>query len=91
MVPHATACSPKLVRTWGDCYGYLLVASGWADVCLDPIMNPWDIAALVPIIRGSGGVITDWRGGAAYPADSTIASATPELHQSIQHCLLATG
>ena len=73
----------KLVRTWGDCYGYLLVAGGWADVCLDPIMNPWDIAALVPVIRGSGGVITDWRGGAAYPAESTIASATPALHAAV--------
>ena len=70
----------KLVRTWGDCYGYLLVASGQADAMLDPIMNPWDIAALVPILRGAGGVITDWRGGAAYPAESTIAAATPALH-----------
>ena len=73
----------KLVRTWGDCYGYLLVATGWADVCLDPIMNPWDIAALLPVIRGAGGVITDWRGGAAYPAESTIASATPALHAEV--------
>ena len=70
----------KLVRTWGDCYGYLLVASGHADVMCDPIMNPWDIAALVPVIRGAGGVISDWRGGAAYPAESTLAAATPELH-----------
>jgi histidinol phosphatase-like enzyme (inositol monophosphatase family) len=73
----------KLVRTWGDCYGYLLVATGWADICLDPIMNPWDIAALVPVIRGAGGVITDWRGGPAYPAESTIAAATPALHAQI--------
>jgi len=73
----------KLVRTWGDCYGYLLVAGGWADVMLDPIMNPWDIAALVPVIRGAGGVITDWHGGAAYPAESTIASATPALHVQV--------
>ena len=77
----------KLVRTWGDCYGYLLVASGWADVCLDPIMNPWDIAALVPVIRGAGGVITDWSGGAAYPAESTVASATPALHAEVLRTL----
>lgn len=73
----------KLYRTWADCYGYLLVASGRADVSLDPIMNPWDIAALVPVIRGAGGVITDWKGGAAYPAESTIACATPELHAAV--------
>jgi histidinol phosphatase-like enzyme (inositol monophosphatase family) len=77
----------KLVRTWGDCYGYLLLASGWADICLDPIMNPWDIAALVPIIRGSGGAITDWHGGGAYPAESTLASATPALHADVVRSL----
>ena len=85
----ALARRAKLVRTWGDCYGYFLVASGWADVCLDPIMNPWDIAALVPILRGAGGVITDWRGGAAYPAESTVASATPALHAEVLSALRA--
>ena len=74
--------SVRLVRTWGDCYGYLLLASGRADIVLDPIMNPWDIAALVPVVRGAGGVITDWNGGAPYPAESTIAAA-PDLHPQI--------
>jgi myo-inositol-1(or 4)-monophosphatase len=73
----------KLVRTWGDCYGYLLLATGWADISLDPIVNPWDIAALVPVVRGAGGVITNWQGGPAYPAESTIACATPELHAAV--------
>jgi histidinol phosphatase-like enzyme (inositol monophosphatase family) len=73
----------KLGRTWGDCYGYLLVATGWADVMYDPVMNLWDIAALVPVIRGAGGVITDARGGPPYPAQSTLAAATPELHAQV--------
>jgi myo-inositol-1(or 4)-monophosphatase len=73
----------RLVRTWGDCYGYLLLATGYADLCLDPIMNPWDIAALVPVVRGAGGVITDWHGGSAYPAESTLAAATPALHAEV--------
>lgn len=73
----------RLVRTWGDCYGYLLLACGHADVCLDPIMNPWDIAALIPIVRGAGGVISDWQGGPAYPAAHTLAAATPELHAEV--------
>ena len=79
----------KLTRTWGDCYGYLLVASGRADICLDPIMNPWDIAALVPVIRGAGGVITDWRGQPPYPAESTVAAATPALHAQVIKSLAA--
>jgi len=76
-------------RTWGDCYGYLLVASGWADVMCDPIMNPWDIAALVPVVRGAGGVITDWQGGAPFPAQSTVAAATPALHTAVLAALAA--
>jgi histidinol phosphatase-like enzyme (inositol monophosphatase family) len=74
------AKSARLCRTWGDAYAYLLLATGWADIVVDPIMNPWDVAALVPVIRGAGGVITDWSGGPAYPAASTVAAATPELH-----------
>jgi histidinol phosphatase-like enzyme (inositol monophosphatase family) len=79
---HALIRRVKLVRTWGDCYGYLLVAAGLAEVMCDPVMNPWDIAALVPVIRGAGGVITDWKGGAPYPAKSTVA-ATPALHAAV--------
>jgi histidinol phosphatase-like enzyme (inositol monophosphatase family) len=78
----ALARRVRLVRTWADCYGYLLLASGRADIALDPIMNPWDIAALVPIVRGAGGLITDWQGGPAYPAGSTAAAA-PGLHASV--------
>ncbi|AWI10485.1 histidinol-phosphatase [Ereboglobus luteus] len=72
----------RLARTWGDCYGYLLLAGGWADVMLDPIMNPWDIQALIPVVRGAGGVITDWRGGDPVNADSIIA-AGPGLHAQV--------
>ncbi len=78
----------RLVRTWGDCYGYLLLAAGYADVALDPIMNPWDIAALVPVVRGAGGIITDWQGGDAYPAESTVA-AGPNLHAHVIAALAA--
>jgi histidinol phosphatase-like enzyme (inositol monophosphatase family) len=73
----------RLARTWGDCYGHLLVATGWADVIYDPVMNLWDIAALVPIIRGSGGVITDAQGGPAYPATSTVSAGNAELHRQV--------
>ncbi|MFM7102664.1 MAG: histidinol-phosphatase, partial [Verrucomicrobiota bacterium] len=67
----------QLVRTWGDCYGYLLVASGWADVMLDPVMNPWDLLPVVPVIEGAGGVITDWQGRPANHLGATSAVAAP--------------
>ena len=52
----------KMFRTWGDCYGYLLLASGGADIMLDPIVNPWDVLPVVPVVRGAGGVVTAWDG-----------------------------
>jgi fructose-1,6-bisphosphatase/inositol monophosphatase family enzyme len=49
-------------RTWGDCYGYLLVATGRAEVMFDAIMNVWDAAAIQPILLEAGGTFTDWQG-----------------------------
>lgn len=63
-----------LFRTWGDCYGYYLVAAGWSEIMLDPIMNPWDLLPLIPIIEGAGGVITSWAGDSAVNANSCIAT-----------------
>jgi histidinol phosphatase-like enzyme (inositol monophosphatase family) len=52
----------RITRTWGDCYGYLLVATGRADIMIDPIMNIWDAAAIQPILEEAGGTFTDWQG-----------------------------
>lgn len=49
-------------RTWGDVYGHVLVATGRADIMLDPIMNVWDCAPLLPIVEEAGGTFTDWQG-----------------------------
>lgn len=51
-----------VARTWGDCYGYLLVATGRADFAIDPLMNLWDAAAISPILAEAGGRYTDWLG-----------------------------
>jgi histidinol phosphatase-like enzyme (inositol monophosphatase family) len=59
---HQLAAASGVARTWGDCYGYLLVATGRAEVMVDDIVNPWDAAALKPIIEEAGGVFTDWKG-----------------------------
>jgi histidinol-phosphatase len=52
----------RTMRTWGDCYGYLLVATGRADIMVDEVISDWDGAALMPIIVEAGGEFTDWRG-----------------------------
>ena len=54
----------RLSRTWGDAYGYLLVATGRADVMVDPILCLWDAVALQPILEQAGGSFTDWQGRA---------------------------
>lgn len=54
--------SVSLERGWGDCYGHILVATGRAEVMVDPAMNLWDCAALDPIVREAGGTFTDWNG-----------------------------
>lgn len=72
----------KLYRMWGDCYGYMLLAMGYADIMIDPIMHIWDTAALVPVVRGAGGIITDYRGNDVMKGNSVIAS-TPGLHSQL--------
>ena len=61
-------------RTWGDCYGYVLVATGRADVMLDPAMNIWDCAALLPVIEEAGGTFTDWRGRRTIHSGNSVAT-----------------
>ncbi|HEX8144176.1 MAG TPA: histidinol-phosphatase [Pyrinomonadaceae bacterium] len=52
----------KARRTWGDAYGHVLVATGRAEIMLDPVMNVWDCAPLLPILEEAGGTFTDWNG-----------------------------
>lgn len=61
-------------RTWGDCYGYALVATGRADVMLDPALNVWDCAALMPILEEAGGTFTDWRGRRSIHSGNGVAT-----------------
>jgi histidinol-phosphatase len=64
----------KTSRTWGDCYGYVLVATGRADVMFDPVMNLWDCAPLLPIMEEAGGTFTDWRGERTINGGNSIAT-----------------
>ncbi len=75
-------------RTWGDCHGYFLLATGYADIMLDPIMHLWDIVALIPIIEGAGGVITAWNGGPPLSGNGIIAS-NRHLHSQVLRVLIA--
>ncbi len=63
-----------VTRTWGDCYGYHLVATGRAECMSDDVMHEWDWAPFVPIIAEAGGVLTDWCGGTTELSRGAIAT-----------------
>ncbi len=75
-------------RTWGDCFGYLLVATGRAEVMADPVLSSWDIAAFLPIISEAGGVITDFTGVETAFGGSAIAT-NRALANSVRSVLIA--
>jgi histidinol phosphatase-like enzyme (inositol monophosphatase family) len=73
-------------NNWGDCHGYYLVACGGADMMLDPILNPWDLMALIPIIEGAGGRITDWQGRDPITGSGAVATSG-DIHDQIIRAL----
>jgi histidinol phosphatase-like enzyme (inositol monophosphatase family) len=64
----------RVARTWGDGYGYLMVATGRAEVMIDPIVNLWDAAPLLTIIEEAGGKFSDWQGTATIHAGEAVAT-----------------
>jgi fructose-1,6-bisphosphatase/inositol monophosphatase family enzyme len=85
----ALAAESAVARSWGDCYGYLLVATGRAEVMVDGVVGPWDTAALMPIVAEAGGVFSDWSGRVTAFGGSAIA--TNALLASPARALLEAG
>jgi len=75
----AVESATRLQRFGMDCYGYALLAAGHADLVIEPFLNTYDIAALVPIIREAGGAIACWDGSEPTDGGNVVAAATPEL------------
>ena len=75
-----------VARTWGDCFGYLLVATGRAEVMVDMVMHPWDAACFLPIIEEAGGVFTDLTGNVTAFGGHTIAT-NAGLAREVRQCL----
>lgn len=71
---NALAARAAVSRTWGDCFGYLMVATGRAEVMMDPVLNLWDAAAVQVIVEEAGGVFTDWRGAPTPAGEGGIAT-----------------
>jgi len=73
-------------RSWGDCYGHVLVATGRAEVMVDPVLSPWDAAPLLPILTEAGGRFTDLDGGTTIHGGSGV-STNGLLHDAVLQIL----
>ena len=73
----------RLVRNGYDCYAYVMVATGFMDVVIESGLEAYDIQALIPIVEGAGGIVTDWQGGSAANGGQVVASATSALHEQV--------
>jgi myo-inositol-1(or 4)-monophosphatase len=70
----------RLARYGTDCYGYCMVAMGNADIVVETGLQPYDIVALIPIIEGAGGRVTDWTGGSAAGGGQILATGDARVH-----------
>jgi len=72
----------KMSRFGGDCYIFGLLAMGFADLIVETSFHRWDVAALIPVIEGAGGIITDWKGGDCSKGGQCIASGDRRVHDA---------
>jgi len=84
------AAQCRLSRGWGDCYGHLLVATGRAEVMIDPLLAEWDACALIPIVEEAGGIFMNWSGASSSTGGNGI-SVIPGLRHDVQRLTSKTG
>jgi myo-inositol-1(or 4)-monophosphatase len=70
----------RLARYGGDCYAYCMIAAGFVDLVIEAGLKPHDIVALIPIVEGAGGIITDWSGKTAASGGRIIAAGDKRVH-----------
>jgi histidinol phosphatase-like enzyme (inositol monophosphatase family) len=80
----------RMVRYGTDCYGYVMLASGFVDLVIESNLKAYDVQALIPIVTQAGGVMTTWSGRSARHGGQVVAAATPALHEAAL-AILATA
>lgn len=73
----------KMLRLGTDCYAYCLLAHGLIDIVLEAGLKPFDIQALIPIVEGAGGQVTDWQGNSAEDGGQVLATGDARLHEAV--------
>jgi len=72
----------RLARFGCDCYAYCMLAAGHVDLVIEAGLQSYDIVALIPIIEGAGGIITNWDGGSAASGGRVIAAGDRRIHEA---------
>ena len=85
------AARVRLRRFGADCYAYGMLAAGFIDLVVEASMNLWDIAALIPIVEGAGGLVTAWDGGPVGSDGRVLAVGDPRLHESALEVLASAA
>ncbi len=70
----------RLSRYGGDCYAYALIAMGFVDLVIETDLKRWDVAAIIPIIEGAGGVVSDWHGDSVIDGGNIVAAGDARVH-----------
>jgi myo-inositol-1(or 4)-monophosphatase len=71
-----------MTRHHGDCYIFAMLAMGFVDMVIEGPLKRWDIAALIPIVEGAGGVITGWDGAPLRDGEAVLACGDRRIHQA---------
>jgi histidinol phosphatase-like enzyme (inositol monophosphatase family) len=77
----------RLTRYGGDCYSYCMLAAGHLDLVVETELKPYDIAALIPIVTGAGGIVTTWEGKPAQNGGRIIAAGDARVHEAAMKLL----
>lgn len=76
----------RITRYGLDAYAYARIAGGTVDLVAESGLKAWDVAALIPVVRGAGGVATDWRGNAPALGGQIVCAASEGI---LEQALLA--
>lgn len=71
----------RMTRYCGDCYLFAVLAMGFVDIVIEANFSRWDIAALIPIVEGAGGIITSWDGGDCSDGKTILACGDKRVHE----------
>ena len=77
----------RMSRFGGDCYVFAMLAMGFCDTIVESSFHRWDVAALIPLVEGAGGTITDWKGGDPSGGGPCVASGDARIHDAVLRLL----